>query len=439
MADKEQNRLSDNLKRAALAHGVGMVASHGFAGLMVAVGFPEAAVLKPLVQGTTISLMNYCYDDMIKRRLSDRENEKVDMLAEESLRTFMEMAEKDGVTAIEMQIAPSQLENAYEVSEELMLAAIRQSQNKKVKILGRYYGKTFYEGKIDWQDMHQIITMAGALTYRQVVMIRLICDGFNGISPEMFITNSSACIDINRMREYGLWMTEMALFKNDASARIQLKLLKPTEYAKMVCEALMLEKLSDDDIKRTIENLALSEQGEPAEGITKEDYESSNTWIEYNEETEGLSVKQGRKDTAKMVATSPEDLDYLLKGNNILNEASGHDDKGNVMLAIDKVMEALQVLKKCKSELLYKSNVDEALKKLKTYFEEGKDDGGGLRILRGKRQEYEKTLSGLKSEYLEICQEYLMLAEMKDEGFDDEFQNKEMESWFKKSINEKNG
>ena len=140
----DKNKLINDVTRAVLAQGAGMMASNGFAALMTAVGFPEAAVLKPLVQGTTISLMNSCYDDMTKRRLSVRENEKVDLLAETSLRTFMEFAERDGVTAITMQIDEGQLKNAYEVSEELMLASIRQSQDKKVEILGRYYGKTFW-------------------------------------------------------------------------------------------------------------------------------------------------------------------------------------------------------------------------------------------------------------------------------------------------------
>lgn len=54
------------------------------------------------------------------------------------------------------------------------------------------------------------------------------------------------------MRDYGLWMTDMAMFKNDASATIQLRLLKPTEYTQMVYDALMLEKLSDEDIKEPL-------------------------------------------------------------------------------------------------------------------------------------------------------------------------------------------
>lgn len=69
----DKNKFAHHVARTALAQGTGIVASNGFAALMTAVGVPEAAVLKPLVQGTTISLMNSCYDDMTKRRLSERE------------------------------------------------------------------------------------------------------------------------------------------------------------------------------------------------------------------------------------------------------------------------------------------------------------------------------------------------------------------------------
>ena len=274
--------------------------------------------------------------------------------------------------------------------------------------------------------------MAGTLTYRQVVLIRLICEGFKGISPEMFVTNPSACVEINRMRDYGLWMTDMAMFKNDASATIQLRLLKPTEYTQMVYDALMLEKLSDEDIKRTIDSLALSDQGEPAEGITKEDYEN-NTGMYYDETNQGLVF--GRK-SGKDIATSPDDMSHVLRGKDLMNEATDNGHSGEYMQSIDCIMRALMEFKQCKAEVLYQSSVNDALEALISYFEycEGK---GGIRILRSKRKNYEAVLSDLRSEHLAKCLEYLGKADEKDEGFDKELGEKEMASWFKNTVDEK--
>lgn len=410
----DKNKYIDNMARTALAQGAGVAVSKGFASLMIAVGFPEAAVLTPFVRGATIGLMNTLYDDVTKRTLSERENEKVDLLAKTSLQTFMELAKKDGVTAITMQIDEGQLLYAYEVSEDLMLTAIRQSQQKKVEILGRYYGGSFYKGNIDWQDMHQIIIMAGTLTFRQIVLIRLICEGFGGISPELFITKPSACVEINRMQDYGLWMTDMAMFKDDSSAKIQIKLLKPTEYAKMVCDALMLEKLSDEDIKRTIDSLLISDEGEPAEGITKEDYEAATMW-HYDEKEEGL-----------IAGSQPEDVAVMLKGKDYMKDASQYFMSDKEMMAIDCVMNALGRFKQCKSEALVKESIDDALKDLADYFEHCRDHGG-LRILNGKRTEYMDVLNGLKSDYLQKNIDYLSATEEKDEVFDEDYANKQSE------------
>jgi len=272
------SNLIHNTTRSVLAHGTSTVVSEGFAKLMIILGFPQATILTPLVRGATIGVMNYCYDDITSRALSKLENDKVKQVAGTALHTFMELAEEDGVTPISMQIEQGQLEYAYEVSEELMLTAIRQSQRKKVDILGRYYGRAFYKGDIDWQDMHQMINMVGALTLRQIVLIRLISEGFKGLDNKLFISNPSACVEINRLKDYGIWQTEGASFGTNDSLAIQLKSIIPTIYTDKVCEVLMLDKLSDEDIARTIDGIKLTPKGEPQRVLTMEDYKQHTEW-----------------------------------------------------------------------------------------------------------------------------------------------------------------
>lgn len=271
-------RLIDNASKNAIAQGAGAVVSKGFGLLMTAIGVPEAAILTPLVRGATIGVMNTCYDDFTHRALSKIEDDRVDLVSKTALQTFMELAEKDGVTAMSMQIEEGQLEYAYEVSEGLIMTAIRQSQRKKVEVLGRYYGRSFYKGDVDWQDMNQMMTMVGNLTYRQIVMIRLISEEFKVHDSNLFIHNPSACVEINRLKDYGIWHTEGAAFGINESRAIQLKSIHPTVYAEKVCEALMLDRLSDDDMQRTLESLKLTIEGTPQEVLTQDDYITSNTW-----------------------------------------------------------------------------------------------------------------------------------------------------------------
>lgn len=422
--------MANEIKKSIVSEYAGNLVETTFPAIAVAVGFPAAVVAMPLVKGLVLGIIERCFNYNAKKTLSIGETKNLYRVSRVTLQTFKELADQNGAVAWEMTMDPSNEEYALEVAEHATMEAIRQSEQKKIDVIGRYYGKRFYQGPADWQDMHQIITMAGALTYRQMVLIRLICEGFQGISPEMFITNPSACVEINRMQDYGLWMTDMAMFKDDSSAKIQIKLLKPTEYAMMVYDALMLEKLSDDDIKRTIESLAISEEGEPAEGITKEDFEAATTW-NYDEKGEGM-----------FVGSHPEDVAVMLKGKDYMKDASQYFMSDKEMKAIDCVMNALGRFKQCKSEALVKESIDDALKDLVDYFEHCRDHGG-FRILKGKRTEYIDVLNGLKSDTLPQCMDYLSKAKEEDEGFDDDYANKEsekmMEEIFSKAEDNKKG
>ena len=229
-----------------------------FGALAVSAGFPEIALL-PLVKGLVLGLIENCYNDYAQRTLSIRETKKLNQVSKVALQTFHELAEKDGVEAWKLNIDASYAEHAYEVAEHATMEAIRQSESAKVDILGRYYGQSFYKRETNWQDMHQMISMVGSLTLRQIVMIRLISEGFKGLDSKLFITNPSACVEINRLKDYGIWQTTGAAFGINESVLPSLEDIIETNYVNQVSEALMLEHLSEEDVLRTIDSLKLSE------------------------------------------------------------------------------------------------------------------------------------------------------------------------------------
>lgn len=91
-------------------------------------------------------------------------------------------------------------------------------------------------------------------------------------------------MEINRLKDYGIWQTEGAAFGINESWAIQLKSIIPTRYSDQVSKALMLDRLSEDDVKRTIETLRLTTEGEQQRTITEEDYRKHTEWQSFDEQ-----------------------------------------------------------------------------------------------------------------------------------------------------------
>lgn len=269
--------MHDNIKKNVAKELVGASTETGFMALATAAGFPAAILAVPLVKGIVLGLLENCYNDCSQRTLSVRETKKLERVTSVALQTFREFAEEDGVEAWNLNLDLAYYDYAFEVAEHVTMEAIRQSEQKKIDILGRYYGKSFYGDSTNWQDMHQIISMVGTLTFRQLVLIRLIAEQFNGINGKLFVTNPSACVEINRLKDFGIWKTKGAAFGINESRPLQLCSIFPTIFVNQVNDALMLDKLSEEDMQRVIDSLCLSEEGTNQSTLTEEQFNQRTT------------------------------------------------------------------------------------------------------------------------------------------------------------------
>lgn len=290
---------NNNLMRNVLTQLTSALSDSAFAAIVAVNNLPAGLTLslaQSVAKGTIQSVMQNCYDDVQSMNLSKREVAKHNLVFDVAVRTYLELTANDSGNGAQYDIV---LEDAYyqellESAEHISLEAIRQSEEKKIKVLGRYYGGEFYKHgpNIDIQNMHQMITMVGMLTFRQIVLIRLITEGFKGLDMNLFIHNPFVCVEINRLRDYGIWLTEGASFGIDESGEIQLKSIIPSRYSEIVYEALMLERLSDDDVQRTIDSLDLKKEGTPQPMLTEENYKAQTTW---RVEGETLFLPDGKR------------------------------------------------------------------------------------------------------------------------------------------------
>ncbi len=270
--------MNNSVVKSIASEVAGSLVECSFKTLAIEAGFPADLFISPLAKGLVLGLVSNCFNDCSEMTLSINEKKKLNRVSSAALQTFREMAEKDGVVAWEMNIDPAYFDYAYEVAEHATLEAIKQSEKKKIDVLGRYYGRQFYKGNTDWQDMHQIITMTGLLTFRQLVMIRLISEGFKGLDAKLFIGNPSACVEVNRLKDYGIWQTAGAALGIDETAPLQLGNIYPTYYSDQVCEELMLDRISDEDVQIVTDSLHLTSKGTPLRELTEEEFKEKTTF-----------------------------------------------------------------------------------------------------------------------------------------------------------------
>lgn len=260
--------------------------------LALSMGLPAGLafnVVKAVATGWVQGVVADSYDDVIQKKLSTIEVNKLMQVSDIALRTYLELAANDNIATLYLVPDGSEMRYAFEVAEHTCLEAIKQSEMAKVEVLGRFQGKQFYEGRMNWQDMHQMITMAGSLSLRQLILIRLISERFDGYTQDLYITNPSACVEIRQLLNFGIWQINGAPFSTNNARSLQLSFLTPTEYASQVSTALMLERLSDDDIKRTIDSLHLSDVGEAFPLLTEDQYKDSTEW-HYDESEQSLNL-----------------------------------------------------------------------------------------------------------------------------------------------------
>lgn len=218
-------------------------------------------VIKNLASSTGQGIMAKIYDDISKRKITTIESLKHDKVFDRAEKTFWSLAyHNDFKESSDIQLADqSQIQHCWEVAEHVSLEGIRQSQLAKLDVLGRFYGKSFYEGRTDWDNLHQSITIFGQLTFRQLVVIYLLCKDFPEIDQNLSPTNPHVISEINGLVDMGLCKTvDFRWGGMDKSRQEKLSWYKATDFSQIVYEEFMLDELSQESINKTVETFSLN-------------------------------------------------------------------------------------------------------------------------------------------------------------------------------------
>ena len=154
-------------------------------------------------------------------QLSEIQKKKFDVVITRATETFYKLVNTEEQTLLHSE-SYDYIQNTFEFSLHILQNAMNEFQMKKLVILGDFWGKSIADGNIDWDNLHIEGNILNSLTYRQLILLKLLDDGFPEDQQELCINNPSICVELNQLLQLGFWKTSGVYFGTNNSGHIQI-------------------------------------------------------------------------------------------------------------------------------------------------------------------------------------------------------------------------
>lgn len=241
-------------------------------------GGPVAGVAVPIavkfLANIIKSSMQTVSKDMTCRQLSDIQLSKLERVCKAMSATLLELSKADAdQNAVVHPETEDYLHSTFETAEHVFITAINESQWAKLDVLGKFYAKEIYTDNRNWHNIHQVTSMIDNLTYRQIVMIKLLADNRFAVKDRIVpvISDPDACVEMWKLSDIGVWRMEGMHFGKNNSYRIQCDNIYPTKYCRELSERLMLDTLNSNDIDDVFKSMKVGYAEMPPEQTEEPD------------------------------------------------------------------------------------------------------------------------------------------------------------------------
>ena len=130
-------------------------------------------------------------------------------------------------------------------------------------LYGSYWGNLIYEHDENWDDQYFIINLLGRLSIRQIILIKLLVDGFPGINTSLAITNPIIVSEFNDLSPL-FWHIEKGIELNNSWDSRHLGNLVITDFAQNIYRMLGLsECITEEMVKEIVSQMKLQSTESP--------------------------------------------------------------------------------------------------------------------------------------------------------------------------------
>lgn len=199
--------------------------------------------------------------DVVSRQLSDLQKTKVNEVRDYAILTFYKLAEENGWEENNSE-AYSYTQAITESIEDIFNKAVNESRRAKRIILGAYLGSSLYHSNSpnpSWENFFYISTIIERLTFRQLCMISLIGQRFDGFKKEgerLSITDKVAITELNDLQSQNFWLPAMS-FMGGTPKEIPLDYITPTDTTLDLKSAIIFPEAIREDYLRVVESMKI--------------------------------------------------------------------------------------------------------------------------------------------------------------------------------------
>lgn len=160
------------------------------------------------------------------------EKDKLKELLRSTVNAYMNLAEKNGwdVRDYDKENVIGYVES---ITKGVLEYTLSEYESKKIKLYGDFLGAVVYHG--DFSRIDELIyglKVFSKLSYRQLILVKLITDNFAEIDKPTSITNVSICVEMNELMLMGFWRINGVLLETDYTSPITIGDVNCTQYAK---------------------------------------------------------------------------------------------------------------------------------------------------------------------------------------------------------------
>lgn len=243
------------------------VLPEGGAVLLSHLGIPVNPLAVSLIKSIVVFLAKLGFidvcDDIKERQLSAMQQKKIDIVIKTAIETFYNRAKENHWEENHPE-APQYYQYAIEYSEDVILKALNESREQKLKILGSFLGNTMYTLNIsipNWENLFYCSSFITKMTLRQLGLIKLINAEFDSYRTSnndiLCITDKVTISEMKELANSNIWVNSFSYQPDPTYLAIPLPFIRVTEFTRQICKDINFTALKFIECDSLKDSLAL--------------------------------------------------------------------------------------------------------------------------------------------------------------------------------------